>query len=152
MSDALIGYLAKYEIWDTAASPAVFFELEEVIDINRGEESSDMPEVTHYQSPNRRREYTAGLRTRSAGTVAVNWIPGNETEMLLRRLADSGEKVQHRLTLRNGRNVTFDAMVMSLTESLPIDDRMTLTASVQATGDEEWADAEEPVEPEGGEG
>lgn len=138
MSDARLGYLSKYSIWDTGVSPAAYFEVGEVTEITPGEETADRVEVTHYQSPDRRREYIAGLIDPGEASFTINWIPGDETDEFLRDLRDSGETRNHQIEFPNGVTVTYEAQILSISKAIPIDDRMTATINVAVSGGETW--------------
>ncbi|WP_199925140.1 phage tail tube protein [Neorhizobium sp. SOG26] len=66
---------------------------------------ADCIDTTHMQSPGRRREYIAGLIDNGEASFEINYIPGSDTDILLRTLMDSGETVQHRITFPNGVTV-----------------------------------------------
>ncbi len=137
MSDALIGYGTKYEIYQTSA----FVEVAEVTAVTPGEATAGRVEVTHMLSPGRRREYKSGLIDHGEGSFEINWVPGGATDELLRGLFDSGETTQHRITWSNGVTLTFDAVVIGYAKEAPIDDRMTATITVAVSGEETWGEA-----------
>ncbi|MDP2358018.1 MAG: phage tail tube protein [Beijerinckiaceae bacterium] len=143
MTSVSIGYGSTYAIWDASLSVPAFVELEEVISITPGEAETDRVEATHMSSPGRRREYVAGLIDSGEASVEINWVPGSDTDLLLRALHASGETAQHRITLpanADGDRVTltYDAQLLSYNKSLPIDDRMTATVTISVSGEETW--------------
>jgi hypothetical protein len=138
MTDAKIGYGTRYEVWDSAASPPAFVFISEVIGVTPGEAVADRIDATHMMSPNRRREYIAGLIDSGEASFEINWIPGNDTDLLLRDLMDSGEIVEHRITFPGGARVTYDASLLGFAKEIPVDDRMTATITVAVSGDEVW--------------
>ncbi|MEH6721052.1 MAG: phage tail tube protein [Aurantimonas endophytica] len=140
MSDAMIGYQSKYSIHD-GAEPGVLFEIGEVTEITPGEESTDRVDVTHMQSPDRRREFVAGLIDPGEASFTINWIPGNPTDVFLRELRTSGETRQHQIEFPNGVTVSFNAVLLSFSKAIPIDDRMTATITVAPSGAETWTEA-----------
>jgi predicted secreted protein len=142
MTDAMIGYNTKYEVWDSTAGPAAFVEVAEVITVTPGEASTDRVEATHMQSPGRRREYISGLIDSGEASLEINWVPGSPTDELLRRLFNSGATEQHRITFPNGARVTFEAQITGFSKAVPIDDRMTATITVSVSGDETWDEAD----------
>jgi predicted secreted protein len=133
-TEADIGYDTTYEIW----SGAGFVEVAEVIAVTPGEATADRVEVTHMKSPNRRREYIAGLIDNGEASFDINWVPGSATDILLRGLLESGNVVQHRITFPNNARVTFDASITGYGKGVPIDDRMTATITVATSGAETW--------------
>jgi predicted secreted protein len=141
MSDAAIGYMTKYEIWDAGASPAAFVEVDEVFNVTPGEATADRIDVTHYQSPDRRREYISGLIDSGEASFEMNFVPGGESDLLVRDLFTSGDTVEHRITFPNGVRVTYDASIIGYSKSIPVDDRMTATVTVAVSGAEVWDQA-----------
>lgn len=138
MTDAKIGYGTLYEIWDAAASPPAFVPIAEVFNVTPGAAVADRIDATHYQSPDRRREYIAGLIDNGEGTFELNWVPGNPTDILIRDLMTSGETVEHRVTFPGGARVTYDASIIGFEKEIPVDDRMTATVTVAISGSETW--------------
>ncbi len=141
MTDAKIGYGSKYAIWDAGADPAAFVEVAEVINITPGEATADRVDATHMQSPGRRREYISGLIDSGEASFEINWIPGSDTDVMLRELFTSGDTVEHRITFPGGVTVTYDASIIGFSKAIPLDDRMTATITVAISGDETWGTA-----------
>jgi hypothetical protein len=135
MTDAIIGYNTKYEIY----SGGLFVEIAEVINVTPGESTTDRVEATHMKSPNRRREYIAGLIDSGEANFEINWVPGNGTDVLLRTLQTNGTVTPHRVTFPNGVSVTYDGTITGFGKVTPIDDRMTATITVACSGAETWA-------------
>jgi predicted secreted protein len=143
MADARIGYGATYEIWDASLTTPAFVALEEVISITPGEAETDRVEVTHMQSPGRRREYVSGMIDSGEASVEINWLPGSATDLLIRGLLTSGATVEHRITLpanADGDRVTltYDAQITGYSKSIPMDDRLTATVTIAVSGEETW--------------
>jgi len=136
-TDARIGYGTTYEINGV--------EIAELINVTPGESTTDRVEATHMKSPGRRREYISGLIDSGEASLEINWIPGNDTDVLLRNLQTSGEVVEHRITWANGVQLTFDGPVIGFAKTTPIDDRMTGTVTVAVSGDETWGAASAPA-------
>jgi predicted secreted protein len=135
MTDAMIGYDSKYEVYYSGN----FVAVGEVIEISPGEETADRVDATHYQSPGRRRERIAGLIDVGTGTVRINWIPGSATDQMIRAMKVSGEVAEHRITFPNAETVVYDAVITGFSKSLPIDDRMTASFTFEVSGDETWS-------------
>lgn len=138
MTAAKIGYGTTYEIMDAGASPAAFVEISEVFSVTPGAATADRIDATHMKSPNRRREYIAGLIDTGEASFEINWVPGNDSDVLLRGLLDSGDVVQHRITFPGGARVTYEASIIGYERNIPVDDRMTATITVAVSGDETW--------------
>lgn len=137
MSDAMIGYDTLYEVYSDDA----FVAVAEVYNVTPGEATADRIDVTHYKSPGRRREYISGLIDSGEATFEMNFVPGSDSDELIRDLMASGAVVQHRITFPNGARVTYDASVIGYARSAPVDDRMTATVTVAVSGDETWDEA-----------
>lgn len=141
MTDARIGYGTTYEI----DSGSGFVEIAELINVTPGEATTDRVEATHMKSPGRRREFISGLIDSGEATLEINWIPGNDTDVLLRGLQTSGQSVDHRITWTNGVQLTFEGPVIGFAKTTPIDDRMTGSVTVAVSGDETWGAAAAPA-------
>ena len=134
-TNAMIGYGTIYEIGvDTDTPPASFTEVAEVIGITPPNSQVDDVEATHLRSPNRTREYIAGLVEPGDCSLEINWIPNDTTGQLLLGLKASGERRQHKITWPNGVTWTFTAYVKGFEPGLPTDDRMTATVTCKVAG------------------
>nr|CAD6417715.1 tail protein [Rhizobium sp. Q54] len=146
MTDARIGYGTIYEIWDASLTTPAFVEVAEVINVTPGEATADRIDATHMQSPNRRREYISGLIDNGEASFEINWVPGSDTDVLIRELFESGETVEHRITFPAAAGdprptVTYEASIIGFSKAIPIDDRMTATITVAVSGAETWGTA-----------
>lgn len=144
MTDARIGYGTIYEIWDKTLPVPAFVEVAEVINVTPGEATADRVDATHMQSPNRRREYISGLIDNGEASFEINWVPGSDTDELLRAQFESGETVEHRITFPGAAprvTVTYEASIIGFSKAIPIDDRMTATITVAVSGAETWGTA-----------
>lgn len=144
MTDARIGYGTIYEIWDKSLGVPAFVEVAEVINVTPGEATADRVDATHMQSPNRRREYISGLIDNGEASFEINWVPGSNTDVMLRELFESGDVVEHRITFPGAAprvTVTYDASIIGFSKAIPIDDRMTATITVAVSGAETWGTA-----------
>lgn len=137
-TNAIIGYGLKYEI-STTEGGSVYAEVAEVIGVDPPDEQRDDVEATHYQSPGQTREYIPGLITPGDGSLSINWIPGDTTDLLLRGLKASAAKRNHRITFSNGRKLTFPGYIKGFTPGTPIDDRMTAEWSIKQAGAVTWS-------------
>lgn len=141
MTDASLGYGSTYRIWDSEADPAALVEISEVFNITPPGGTADRVDATHMKSPGRRREYIAGLIDSGEANFEINYVPGSDTDLLLRRLSASGEVVQHQIEFPNGTTVTYDAAITGYEKTVPLDDRMTATLTIAPSGEEIWEDA-----------
>lgn len=133
MTNAILGYDTLYEIHD-GADPGTFDAIAEVIAITPPNEQADDIEATHLKSPNRTREYIAGLIEPGEMSFQINWVPNDTTGQLLLALKASGDTRQHRITWPNGVTWTFSAYIKGFEPTTPIDDRLTATITARVTG------------------
>ena len=112
---AAIGWSTTYEIWDASLTTPAFAFVAEVNSVTPGAAEVDRIDATHMQSPNRRREYIAGLIDNGEASFEMNFVPGSASDVLIRGLLDSGASVQHRITFPNGHRVTYNAVILSST-------------------------------------
>ena len=141
MTNAAIGYGSLYEIWDASLVTPAFVQVAEVFNVTPGEATADRIDATHYQSPDRRREYISGLIDPGEASIELNWEPGSNTDVLLRDLFTSGATVEHRITFPNNVTLTYDASIIGFSKAIPLDDRMTATITVAVSGAETWGTA-----------
>lgn len=131
MTDAAIGFGTVFEMADEA-TPTTFVALGEVINVDPGEDDDEEVEATHFQSPNRTREFIAGLTTPGTITVEMNFVPGSATDDMIE--AARGKRNVGRVTYPNGVRQTFPIVRRGYAKSIPLDDRMTATATFRRAG------------------
>lgn len=99
MTEATIGYGLVIRIG--RGDTPTWTTLEEIGDIEWPQAEADEHEATHMASPNRTKEFIAGLIDNGEVTIPMNWVPGSDTDVLLRDLQESGELVQVEFTAGN---------------------------------------------------
>lgn len=82
-------------------------KLAHVTGVTMPEDEIDEIEVTHMESPGRRKQFIAGLIDSGEMTVAMNYLPGSATDTLLRSLKASGANVLVEVTLPDADPDTF---------------------------------------------
>ena len=82
-SNAGLGYGCDVEVSTTGLSPDVLTPIDEVFTISPPTSKSDQIDVTHMQSPNRRREFIAGLTDGGEFSCEMNFVPGGATDDFL---------------------------------------------------------------------
>lgn len=139
MSEALLGYGSSFEIANSSNSPTSFVSLGEVFNITPPSATVDQIDVTHMQSPNRRREFISGLVDSGECSFEMNYIPGSAGDLELNEILDLAAGLSRRRMCRirypNGVTHTFEAELQSYEPTVPTDDRMTATVSFKVTGD-----------------
>jgi hypothetical protein len=142
---ATIGWSTIYEVFDASLSPPAFVEICEIFNLSPGAQEADRIDVTHFCSPDRRREYIPGLIDNGEASFEMNYIPGSPEDQLILSLLNSGDVVDHRITfpLQQGdtvrHRVVFEASVTGYERTIPIDDRMTATVTLAPSGAEVWS-------------
>lgn len=134
MTDAKIGWGSKFQIWNATASPPAFEDMGEVTNITPPSKQKDQIDATHMQSPNRTREFIAGLTDPGEAGITMNFVPGSTSDDRLRELDESGETVEMRIVFPNNVTWTFDAFVSQYQPDVPVDDRMTAEVTFKVSG------------------
>lgn len=132
-SEASLGYGSKFKITDPDTS--TFVEIAEVYNITPPNFEADDVDVTHNQSPNRTRETIPGLKSPGDCSFEMNFVPGSDSDVLLRKLLTSGDQVDCQIEFPNAETWDFLAAVKGYEVSMPTDDKMTATVSMQVSGD-----------------
>ena len=135
MTSALIGWSTQF--WLDNAS-GVLTELAEILAVTPPNPQVDDVEATHFKSPNRRREYIAGLIEDGEGTFEMNYVPGSATDILIRAAIADGVARSYKIAIPDGDaglwEITGECIVKGYERNIPIDDRMTATLTVRFTG------------------
>jgi len=135
-TEAQIGLGTEFWLDDNAATP-VLTKLGEIISVTPPNPQTAEVEATHMGSPNRRREYIAGLIEDGEGTFEMNYVPGSATDVLIRGAQASGLSKGYKIVIPDGTGtweIEGECIVRGYERSIPIDDRMTATLTVRFTG------------------
>lgn len=128
MPDGMIGYGSQVRI-GRGATPT-WTVLEFVGDIEMPDEQIDEIEVTHMQSPGRRKQFIAGLIDGGEVSIPMNYIPGSATDDLLLELKASGETVQVEIRLTAaGTPEIYAGFLKGYARTAPVNDKMMATAT-----------------------
>ncbi|WP_447411788.1 phage tail tube protein, partial [Clostridium perfringens] len=65
------------------ATPTNFVDVGEVTSITPPSDTDDMVDATHTQSPNRTREFIAGLTDPGECSFEMNFVPGSPSDILI---------------------------------------------------------------------
>lgn len=134
MTSARIGYGSEF--WLENASN-VLTQLGEILVVTPPNPQIADVEATHMLSPNRRREYIAGLIEDGEGTFEMNLVPGSTTDTLIQAALTDGVARDYRIVLPDGAfgwKIEGTCIVKGYERTAPIDDRMTATLTVRFTG------------------
>lgn len=136
-SSASLGYGSLFSI-ESQDSPGTFVELAEVMNITPPSSKVDQVDVTHMQSPYRRREFIDGLVDPGECSFEMNYVPGSASDLILLDIINTpvGETRRRtcRITYPNLVKDTFSANLQSYEPDVPTDDKMTATVTWRVTG------------------
>lgn len=108
-----------------------------VISLDGPSEAADSVEKTHSLSPNKWREFFAGLKDAGEATIEVNF-DANEQPVI----GDVNEPFTATFPVPAGQSAgasfVCDAFITAKSPSSPIDDRMTSSISWKFSGEPEW--------------
>jgi hypothetical protein len=137
MSGAMLGYGSVFQI-QNESSPDVYVDVAEVISITPPSFSLDQIDVTHMQSPNRNREFISGLNDPGECSFDMNFIPGNSADdrmFELLALPTGASRARNcRVSYPNGVTWSFSAELTGYEPTVPVDDKMTATATFKVSG------------------
>lgn len=130
MPDGMIGYGSLVRI-GRGATPT-WTTLDLVGDIEMPDEQADEVEVTHQQSPGRRKQFIAGLTDSGEVAIPMNHVPGSATDLLLKEIRTSREDVLVEITLTDDVDAepeTFSGFLKGYARTAPVGDKMTAVAT-----------------------
>lgn len=138
MSDALLGYGSKFQVMNTDVSPNAYADMGEIFNITPPSSDVEQVDVTHNQSPDRRREFIDGLIGPGEVSFEMNYIPGSASDVILNAILDTPVGVDRsrscRIIYPNDVIHQFDANLRGYEPTVPTDDKMTATVTWQVTG------------------
>lgn len=115
-------------------TPEAFTAMGEITNVTPPPMTRDVIDATHMQSPDRWREYIAGLRDGGEMSIDLNFVPGSTTDVFLVNSQIENFPRPYRITYPDGSVETFDAFNVGYERGVPVDDKMTGTATFKVTG------------------
>lgn len=134
-TEADIGHGTKLQTGDDA-SPEVFTDIAEVTSISF-EFSRDSIDVTHMQSPDGWREFIPALKDGGEITVEINYVPGAATVLALMAefsLGAAAAVKNRRILWTDGSFLEFTGFLTGVPGEIPVDDKMSASATFKVTG------------------
>lgn len=117
-----------------------FTQIAEVTSLPLPKEEGTEVEATHLNSPNKMREYIAGLADGGELAFECNFIPTDESQSAMRALRRSGVSTNFKVEFLDGTTCTFTAFVKSWDAGTATADAViTATITLKLTGDATWA-------------
>lgn len=140
-TEARIGWGGKLLV-ATNNTEATLTQLSEVREVGFPQDETDEHEVTHLQSPGRRKEFIQGLIDGGEFTATLNYVPGGATDVLLTDAKDTGTTRKVRIVIPDDSgtgaadwNFTFSAFVKRYApENMEPNAPITATATFRVTG------------------
>jgi predicted secreted protein len=140
MTQGLIGYGIHLARGD-GASPEVFTNIAELIELSPPSMAKDSVEMTHTDSPDSFREFIPGLKDGGEFTATVNLVPGNVTQGnasggALNDYINETVARNWRITFPGSPAATwtFKAFITSFEAATPMDDKMTYAITFKVSG------------------
>jgi hypothetical protein len=137
-SNAIIGYGTLFAIGNGATPTEVFQTLAEVRDLTPPSDTLDVIETTHMTSPNRIKEFAAGLLDPGECSFTIHFLPGEADDDLIQALR-GGAKRNFRITFpaigANPRVTwTFRGFLVGYEPDVPTNEVMTAQVRIKVTG------------------
>jgi predicted secreted protein len=137
VSQAMIGYNTRVFIESANSpgnSPPTYVEMDEILNVTPPNLQVDEVEVTHNTSPNRTKEFIAGMIDPGDAGFEMNFIPGSVSDVMLRKLQQNGTRVSTKFQFPNGVFWTFLSIVKGYETASETQDKMTATISLKTAG------------------
>lgn len=136
MADGAIGYGAEFEVRDGTQTDSDFVSIGLITSITPPSDTVDQIEITHMQSPNRQKQFVAGLSDPGEMSLELNYMPGSPTDEFILAWRASGETRECRISYPTTASLvdTFPAFVSSYVPNIPANDRMSATLGLKVAG------------------
>ena len=136
MADGAIGYGAEFEVQDGNQSDSDWVSLGLITSITPPSDTVDQIEITHMASPNRQKQYIAGLSDPGEMSLELNYMPGSVTDEFILDWRASGETRSSRINYPATTSLvdTFPTFVSSYVPAIPAGDKMTATLGLKVAG------------------
>lgn len=133
-----IGTKIEYEA-TPGASPAVFTNVPQVLDLPELNQPREVVEVTNQDSTGFTREYIPGLIDPGEFTFECNYLPNDAAQTALytfKQAADGGKRIFRIRETTSSPEITweFEAFVLDYAVAAPVADRRTLSVTLRITG------------------
>ena len=130
---AEIGYGSLVEI--STDDGATYLSAGQVAgDITPPNDTVDIVEATHMQSPDGIKEFVLGLSDPGECSYPIHFNASSTTDALYRSIKAARERVKVRITFPNAATWTFSALLTGYAPAVPIADRQTAQVTWKVTG------------------
>lgn len=134
------GFGAAFQYEATHAS-GTFTDFAEVVEINPPEITRETVDATHMASPDGYREFIGAMRDGGEAEIVYNLIPGNAADDILDTHANSDIVRNYRIEFPSGAYLAFTALCTAHPRAIPMDDKMTGSATFKVSGKPVMTDA-----------
>lgn len=136
MADGAIGYGAEFEVRDGTQSDSDWVGIGLITSLTPPSDTVDQIEITHMQSPNRAKQYIAGLSDPGEMSMDINYMPGSVTDEFILAWRASGETRESRIKYPATTSLvdTFPTFVSSYVPNIPVNDKMSATLGLKVAG------------------
>lgn len=132
-SQAKTGFGTLFGVGD-GATPEVFTNLAEVLDLNAPNETTDKIETSHMQSPDNSKEFIPGLTDGGETSFDINFLPGVSDDAAIQALRHPTGNQNFRITYPNGAKWVFSGFLAGYAPKAPVNDRMRATVTFKISG------------------
>jgi predicted secreted protein len=136
-----IGYGLSVLVSDAFPAATPTNVVGEVVNVTPPNVTRDIIDVTSSSSLNMTREFIAGLIDPGEVSIEINWLPGSATDVLLRGISAERNPRTWRIIwtqMTPDQQITFTAFLTGYERNSPMDDKMTATLTLKATGVSAW--------------
>jgi len=144
-TQAKIGHGVLWQRATTRTGPYTFLTVGEVFSPPGYAPSKDTVDATHVESPDRFREYIAGLRDGGELEVGLNFIPGAQAYSDALTDFHSNDDWVYRTLFTDGTSIEFRLHMTGPAHEVPLDDKMVATFGYKITGKPELKAGVAPV-------
>lgn len=129
-TNADIGYNASFGIEGSTAG--TYVDVAEVVSITPPGVTREAVEATHLKSPDRYKEFIAGLKETGEASITLNFVPAASDDVFTAFEAEEGK---YQITFPNGVMLRFDGFFTAYNPpELTPEGKMEATATIKATG------------------
>lgn len=123
---------------DGVTPTEAFTTVANVSDLSGPERSRETIDVTAHDSPNKYREFLAGLKDGGEVTATVNFDPSETTHTALDTDFESGDTINWQIVLLDStpdeHTWAIPGFISGLSDAYPIDDKMEREVTIKVSG------------------
>lgn len=123
-----------------SGSPLAYTKIAGVKSFNQGAITAPELDATDFDSPAGYTETVPGLKSASAGSIVLNFDPGDTTQEFLRTAFINGSVVPMK-ALFDDKQAIFDVIITGFDTPLQVGALAEATVTIKLTGDITWENA-----------